>query len=229
MTLQFAPGLCKNGHGGDIDHHTCSFALGNPLMQRLANGFFSLLAATSLTLAAEAPKKMSEQTNKVKIETTLGDIVIQLHTAKAPISSQNFLTYVKEGHYDGTIFHRVIPGFMAQGGGYTADFKQKPTHKPIKNEADNGLTNKRGAIAMARTPEPDSASSQFFINYVDNAFLNYKSPTPQGWGYAVFGEVIEGMNVVDEMAKVPTGSGGPMPTDVPKTPIVINRASVLGQ
>lgn len=196
-------------------------------MRLLTTGLFSLLAATSISFAAEAPKKMPEQTTKVKLETTLGDIVIQLDAAKAPISSENFLTYVKEGHYDGTIFHRVIPGFMAQGGGYTADFKQKPTHQPIKNEADNGLVNKRGTIAMARTPDPNSASSQFFINYVDNAFLNYKSPTPQGWGYAVFGEVVEGMNVVDEMAKIPTGPGGPMPSDVPKTPIVIEKAIVL--
>ena len=203
--------------------------LEKPLMRLLATGLFSLLAATSLSFAAETPKKMSESSTRVKLETTLGDIVIQLDEAKAPISSKNFLTYVREGHYDGTIFHRIIPGFMAQGGGYTADFKQKPTHTPIKNEADNGLLNKRGTIAMARTPDPNSASSQFFINYVDNAFLNYKNPTPQGWGYAVFGEVVDGMNVVDEMAKIPTGSGGPMPTDVPKTPIVINKASVVSQ
>jgi len=198
-------------------------------MRLLATGLISLLAATSIALAAESPKKMSEPTTKVKFETSLGAFVVQLNAAKAPVTVENFLTYVKEGHYDGTIFHRVIPGFMAQGGGYTADFKQKPTHKPIKNEADNGLLNKRGTIAMARTPDPNSASSQFFINYVDNAFLDYKSPTPQGWGYAVFGEVVEGMNVVDEMAKIPTGPGGPMPSDVPKTPIVVNKATVVTQ
>lgn len=198
-------------------------------MRLLANGLISLLAATSIALAAESPKKMSEPTTKVKFETSLGAFVVQLNAAKAPVTVENFLSYVKEGHYDGTIFHRVIPGFMAQGGGYTADFKQKPTHKPIKNEADNGLLNKRGTIAMARTPDPNSASSQFFINYVDNAFLDYKSPTPQGWGYAVFGEVVEGMNVVDEMAKIPTGPGGPMPSDVPKTPIVVNKATVVTQ
>lgn len=198
-------------------------------MRLLANGLISLLAATSIALAAESPKKMSEPTTKVKFETSLGAFVVQLNAAKAPVTVENFLSYVKEGHYDGTIFHRVIPGFMAQGGGYTADFKQKPTHKPIKNEADNGLLNKRGTIAMARTPDPNSASSQFFINYVDNAFLDYKSSTPQGWGYAVFGEVVEGMNVVDEMAKIPTGPGGPMPSDVPKTPIVVNKATVVTQ
>jgi peptidyl-prolyl cis-trans isomerase B (cyclophilin B) len=188
---------------------------------------FSLLAVSSLALAKETPKKMSTPPTRVKFETTLGDFVVQLDAAKAPVTVENFLTYVKEGHYDGTIFHRVIAGFMAQGGGYTADFKQKPTHASIKNEANNGLPNKRGSIAMARTPDPNSASSQFFINYNDNAFLNYTSPTPQGWGYAVFGEVVEGMDVVDAMAKVPTGPGGPMPTDVPQTPIVVNKASVL--
>ena len=188
----------------------------------------SLLAVSSLTLAAEKPKKMTEPTpTKVKFETTVGDFVLQLDKAKAPITVENFLSYVKDGHYDGTIFHRVIKDFMAQGGGYTQDFKQKPTKASIKNEADNGLKNKRGSIAMARTPDPNSASSQFFINFKDNDFLNYTSPTPQGWGYAVFGEVVEGMNVVDEMAKIPTGPGGPMPTDVPQTPIVVKKASIL--
>ena len=167
------------------------------------------------------------QPTRVKLDTTLGPITIQLDSAKAPESSKNFVTYVQEGHYDGTIFHRVIAGFMAQGGGFTETFKQKPTRAPIKNEADNGLKNKRGTIAMARTSDPNSATAQFFINYKDNAFLDYKSPTPQGWGYAVFGEVVDGMNVVDEMAKIPTGPGGPMPTDVPTKPIVINKATVL--
>ncbi|MCU0734147.1 MAG: peptidylprolyl isomerase [Methylotetracoccus sp.] len=169
---------------------------------------------------------MSEPT-KVKLETNLGAIILQLDAAKAPVSTKNFVTYVQEGQYDGTIFHRVIPGFMAQGGGYTEAFKQKTTHEPIKNEADNGLKNKRGTVAMARTSDPNSATAQFFINYVDNAFLDYKSPTPQGWGYAVFGEVVEGMNIVDDMAKIPTGPGGPMPTDVPSKPIVIQKATVI--
>ena len=164
---------------------------------------------------------------KVKLETNLGAIILQLDAAKAPVSTKNFVTYVQEGQYDGTIFHRVIPGFMAQGGGYTEAFKQKATHEPIKNEADNGLKNKRGTVAMARTSDPNSATAQFFINYVDNAFLDYKSPTPQGWGYAVFGEVVEGMNIVDDMAKIPTGPGGPMPTDVPSKPIVIQKATVI--
>ncbi|QSA99081.1 peptidyl-prolyl cis-trans isomerase [Methylococcus sp. EFPC2] len=172
---------------------------------------------------------MSEAQPRVKFETTLGDFVLQLDPAKAPATVENFLTYVKEGHYDNTIFHRVIAGFMAQGGGFDTEFKQKPTHAPIKNEADNGLLNERGTIAMARTSDPHSASAQFFINYKDNDFLNYQSPTPQGWGYAVFGKVVEGLDVVDAMAKVPTGRGGPFPTDAPQTAIVVKKASVLAQ
>lgn len=189
----------------------------------------SLLTISLSAHAKENPKKMTTPQPRVQFETSLGNFTLRLDPAKAPITVENFLTYVKEGHYDGTIFHRVIPGFMAQGGGYTAEFKQKTTHAPIKNEADNGLVNKRGTIAMARTPDPHSASSQFFINYQDNTFLNYSSPTPNGWGYAVFGEVVEGMEVVDAMAKIPTGPGGPMPKDVPQTPIVIKKASVLPQ
>ncbi|WP_235185944.1 peptidylprolyl isomerase [Methylomarinum vadi] len=169
---------------------------------------------------------MSDSQTKVKLTTTMGDIVIELNAEKAPISSENFLAYVRDGFYDGTIFHRVIPGFMAQGGGFDTDFQQKETRAAIKNEADNGLKNERGTIAMARTPDPDSATAQFFINYKDNSFLNYTSPTPNGWGYAVFGEVVEGMDVVDEMAGVPTGNNG-MHQDVPKTNIVIEKAVVL--
>jgi peptidyl-prolyl cis-trans isomerase B (cyclophilin B) len=116
---------------------------------------------------------------------------------------------------------------MAQGGGFNTDFAQKPTHAPIKNEADNGLKNRRGSIAMARTNDPQSATAQFFINFADNAFLDYKNPTPQGWGYAVFGEVVEGMAVIDQMATIPTGRGGPMPSDVPKTPIVLEQAGII--
>lgn len=169
---------------------------------------------------------MSEAPIKVKLTTSLGDITIQLNPEKAPISSANFLTYVKEGFYNGTIFHRVIPGFMAQGGGFDTSFNQKPTHAPIKNEADNGLANKRGTLAMARTNVPDSATGQFFINYKDNTFLNYTSPTPNGWGYAVFGEVIQGMDVVDAMAKVPTGNRGGY-QDVPTKDIVVEKAEVV--
>lgn len=183
-----------------------------------------LILTTTQALAQESI--MSDPNTKVKLTTSLGDITIQLNAKKAPISSENFLTYVKEGFYDGTLFHRVIPGFMAQGGGFDADFNQKGVHAPIKNEADNGLTNSRGTLAMARTPDPDSATAQFFINYKDNRFLDYTSPTPNGWGYAVFGHVIEGMDVVDAMAKQATGNRG-MHQDVPKTDIVIEKAEIV--
>ena len=169
---------------------------------------------------------MSAANPKVKLSTTLGDVIIQLNADKAPISSENFLTYVKEGFYNGTLFHRVIPGFMAQGGGFDTGFNLKSTHEPIKNEADNGLANNRGTIAMARTPDPDSATAQFFINYKDNGFLNYTSPTPNGWGYTVFGEVVEGMAVIDAMAKEATGNRG-MHQDVPETDIVIESTEVI--
>lgn len=170
----------------------------------------------------------SEAPTKIKLQTTLGDIVIQLDAANAPVSSENFVQYVKDGYYEGTIFHRIIPGFMAQGGGFNEAFDQKATRTSIENEADNGLKNNRGTIAMARTSDPHSASSQFFINYSNNDFLNFSSKTSQGWGYAVFGEVVEGMDVIDAMAKIPTGSGGPMPSDVPQTMITIEKATVLG-
>jgi len=183
-----------------------------------------LLLTTSLSFATE--NLMSDTSSKVKLTTSLGDITIQLNSEKAPISSANFLTYVNEGFYNGTIFHRIIPGFMAQGGGFDTDFNQKAVHDPIKNEADNGLPNKRGTLAMARTNVPDSATAQFFINYKDNSFLNYSSPTTSGWGYAVFGEVIEGMDIVDEMAKQPTGNRGGH-QDVPKTNIIVEKAEVI--
>lgn len=189
----------------------------------------ALLGATFAAFAATPGSSMSKTAPTVKLQTSQGSIVIRLDREHAPASTENFLTYVKDGFYDGTIFHRIIPGFMAQGGGFDGDFGQKSTHAPIKNEADNGLKNKRGTIAMARTSDPNSATAQFFINLVDNAFLDYKSPTPQGWGYAVFGEVIEGMDVVDAMAKIPTGRGGPFPTDVPKTTIQIEQATVAGE
>ena len=143
------------------------------------------------------------------------------------MSVQNFLGYVNEGFYNGTIFHRVIDGFMLQGGGFTQNLERKPTNAPVKNEADNGLKNNRGTIAMARTNMPHSATSQFFINVVDNDFLNFRGATARGWGYAVFGRVIEGMDVVDKIRKVPTGPSGPFSKDVPKTPVVIESVSVL--
>ena len=164
--------------------------------------------------------------DKVCLDTNHGKIVIELDAEKAPITVENFLNYVKDDFFNGTTFHRVIPGFMIQGGGFLEGMIQKDTNAPIKNEADNGLPNKRGSIAMARTPDPDSASSQFFINLKDNDFLNYSAPTAQGWGYAVFGEVVEGMDVVDSIAQVATGNmmgHG----DVPVEAVVINSATVV--
>ena len=178
------------------------------------------------TLSFATEKNMSDTQTKVKLTTNHGDIIIQLNTEKAPVSSANFLTYVNEGFYNGTIFHRVIPDFMAQGGGFDTSFNQKAVHAPIKNEANNGLKNTRGTLAMARTNDPNSATAQFFINYKDNSFLNHTSQTSSGWGYAVFGEVIEGMDVVDAMAKEPTGNRGGH-QDVPKTDIVIEKAEVI--
>lgn len=183
-----------------------------------------LFFTTTCSFATENP--MTNTAPKVKLQTSLGAITIQLNAEKAPVSTENFLSYVKEGFYNGTIFHRVIPGFMAQGGGFTKDFQQKSTHNPIKNEADNGLKNKRGSIAMARTSDPNSATAQFFINYKDNSFLDYTSPTPNGWGYAVFGEVTSGMDVVDAMAQIKTGNRG-MHQDVPQQDIVIESAEVV--
>lgn len=165
---------------------------------------------------------------RVKLVTTQGEIVIELDRAAAPKTVDNFLTYVKDGYYDGTIFHRVIPGFMIQGGGFKADMTRTSTRPPIANEADNGLTNRTGTVAMARTSDPHSASAQFFINVKDNDFLNHRSKTPKGWGYCVFGKVIEGMDAVRAIEKVPTTSRMGM-GDVPETPVVIEKATILAE
>jgi len=166
---------------------------------------------------------MTEQANpRIVITTTKGDITVELDQANAPVTTENFLAYVDSSHFDGTIFHRVIPGFMIQGGGFAADMTQKPTQAPIVNEADNGLKNDRGTLAMARTSDPHSASSQFFINLKDNSFLDHTAKTGQGWGYAVFGKVVEGMEVVDEIAQVATGMSGPH-SDVPLEPVVMTQ------
>lgn len=165
---------------------------------------------------------------KVALRTSAGDIVLELDSAKAPATVENFINYVKAGHYDGTIFHRVIPNFMIQGGGFTADMGQKKTNAPIQNEAGNGLTNDRGTIAMARTNDPHSATAQFFINVVDNDFLNFRSASGQGWGYAVFGKVVEGMDTVDAIRKVRTGRAG-MHQDVPVEAVTIIKAETLGE
>ena len=161
----------------------------------------------------------------VQFETSLGVIKVELYPDKAPITVKNFLTYVREGHYDGLVFHRVIRDFMIQGGGFTKEMKEKGAKRPpIKNEADNGMKNDRGTVSMARTSVVDSATDQFFINTVNNDFLNHRAKTPQGYGYAVFGKVIEGMDVVDKIRAVPTGSSG-MYQDVPKQPVVILKAT----
>lgn len=170
--------------------------------------------------AEPAPKRP-----QVTLETSKGKIVLELFPDKAPLTVENFISYVKSGFYDGTIFHRVIKGFMIQGGGLTQAMDGKPTKPPVQNEADNGLKNERSTIAMARTNDPHSATAQFFINLVNNEFLNHKGKNPQGWGYAVFGKVTEGMDVVDSIAKVQTGTKGQF-GDVPVEPVMIQKATM---
>lgn len=160
----------------------------------------------------------------VILETDMGNIEIELDPVRAPITVANFLTYVDERHYDGTVFHRVIPEFMIQGGGFDADDAERPTHEPIRNEADNGLKNLRGTIAMARTSAPHSATAQFFINVVDNTGLDFTAKSLQGWGYTVFGKVTTGMDVADAIVAVPTGARGKFTQDAPLTPVVIKSA-----
>ncbi len=162
----------------------------------------------------------------VQLSTSMGDIIIELNEEKAPQTTANFVKYVEDGHYDGTIFHRIIDGFMIQGGGMTEDMKEKSTGAPVENEADNGLSNDAYTVAMARTQDPHSATAQFFINVKKNDFLNHTAKTPQGWGYAVFGKVVKGHGIVNKMKGVPTGRKG-MHDDVPTTPIVINKAEIV--
>ncbi len=162
----------------------------------------------------------------IKLETSMGEIVLELDEEKAPKSAANFLQYVEDGFYDGTIFHRVINGFMIQGGGMESDMSQKPTREPIENEANNGLKNDKYTVAMARTMDPHSATAQFFINVQDNAFLNFSSETSQGWGYAVFGKVTEGFEVVDKIKAVETANAG-FHENVPVEPILITKATVI--
>lgn len=180
------------------------------------------------TLAKTAEKPAAEATpnsNKVLIKTSLGDITVELYPDKSPKSVENFLGYVKSGFYDGTVFHRVIEGFMIQGGGFTKDLRQKPTKAPIPIESKNGLSNLRGTVSMARTMDPNSATAQFFINTVDNPRLDYVSDANPG--YAVFGKVISGLDVVDKIKAVPTGPQGPFRSDVPTTAVVIEKVSLV--
>lgn len=187
-----------------------------------------------LALAVAAGTMMTDQTEThadaggsplVTFETTHGSFAVALEPEAAPDTVDNFLQYVRDGHYDGLIFHRVIAGFMIQGGGYTADYQQRQTRAPIENEAPSAPGNDRGTIAMARTADPHSATAQFFINVVDNDFLNHRGKNPQGWGYAAFGRVVEGMETVDRIAGLETGAGGPFPSDVPAEAVVINKVT----
>ena len=186
--------------------------------------FFSALALTLSALTATA----AHAGPQVALQTSEGTIVIELDDQKAPATTANFLEYVRAGHYSGTIFHRVIPGFMIQGGGFTADMKEKPTRAPIRNEASNGLKNDKYTVSMARTSDPQSATAQFFINTADNAFLNYRAANASGYGYAVFGKVVKGNEIVDKIAATPTTTRGPF-GDNPVQPITIQKAEVLNK
>jgi peptidyl-prolyl cis-trans isomerase A (cyclophilin A) len=203
--------------------------------------FTKFLCALALVIpfavAAQQPAKSGDAaastTNpKVLLHTSQGDITVELYAAKAPKTVDNFLQYVREGFYDGTIFHRVIPKFMAQGGGWTKDLQHKRARASIRNEANNGVSNLRGTIAMARTADPHSAAAEFFINLVDNKRLDYVADpsggaSPVSWGYTAFGKVTSGMDVVDKIATIETGAQGPFQSDVPKTPIIIEKASIV--
>lgn len=192
----------------------------------LYNSLRAAVAALALLLFAGVPASAAQPDAhpEVRLHTTDGDIVLRLDRERAPLTVANFLAYVRAGFYDGTIFHRVVPGFVIQGGGYTVKFDQKSTRKPIPNESGNGLSNLRGTVAMARETAPHTATSQFYINLADNTRLD---PRPGRWGYAVFGRVVKGMDVVDKIAKAPTGALGPFPSDAPLKIIVIETARIV--
>jgi len=194
----------------------------------LSKSLLAVALSAALTLMAGGLALAARSNPVVKLETSKGDIVIELDEAKAPKTVANFLAYVKDGFYDGTIFHRVIDGFMVQGGGLTPDMETKATKNPIENEADNGLKNEKYTLAMARTMDPHSATAQFFINVADNDFLNHSGKNPQGWGYAVFGKVTQGQDVVDAIKAVSTTTKG-MHQDVPVEPVMINKAVVVSE
>lgn len=217
-----------------------NFAMNNRLFAGLARCSTVLILLTAFLLGSPAvvgqTLSQNSQTNqdnssmstspRVKLNTTAGDIVIELNAADAPKSTENFLTYVRDGFYDNTIFHRVIDGFMIQGGGFEPGMKQKDTRAPIENEANNGLKNDKYTLAMARTNDPHSATAQFFINVANNDFLNHTAPTAQGWGYAVFGKVVEGEDVVDQIRGVKTGNAG-FHQNVPTEDVVIEKATII--
>jgi peptidyl-prolyl cis-trans isomerase A (cyclophilin A)/peptidyl-prolyl cis-trans isomerase B (cyclophilin B) len=191
---------------------------------------FKHLFLLSAAAAAVTPNALAADP-QVDVRTSAGTIRIEFYPAKAPKTVENFLQYVRDGHYNGTIFHRVIDGFMLQGGGFAGNFKQKPTRPPVVNEAQSavkgGLKNEMGTIAMARTSDPNSATAQFFINVADNSFLNWGDPRGDGNGYAVFGRVVSGQDVVTKIAKTPTGPGGPFPSDVPRQPVIIEAMTLV--
>jgi peptidyl-prolyl cis-trans isomerase A (cyclophilin A)/peptidyl-prolyl cis-trans isomerase B (cyclophilin B) len=187
----------------------------------------TFVAALALLVSIAAGAADGAANPQVELKTTMGTVVIELYPDKAPLTVGNFLQYVKDQHYDGTVFHRVIPGFMVQGGGFGPDFSERKVRKPVRNEASNGLRNEPGTIAMARTPDPHSATAQFFINVADNEFLNFRFPTQEGYGYCVFGKVVKGMDVVNRIVKVQTGPGPAPHANVPVKPIIIESAKVL--
>ena len=195
------------------------------MSDRTVRGMSAALVA--LAMGVSTTSTQADEPPRVTFETSLGSFVLELDREGAPETVANFLAYVRDGFYDGAIFHRVIAGFMIQGGGFTEEFRQLQTRAPVRNEADRGGRNDRGTIAMARTSDPHSATAQFFINVADNDFLNHKAPTPQGWGYTAFGRVVEGMETVDRIAAVETGSRGPF-NDVPKEAVVIRGVRIRG-
>ncbi|HEV7800218.1 MAG TPA: peptidylprolyl isomerase [Burkholderiales bacterium] len=183
--------------------------------------FFALVLSFAAAAAAPAANP------QVEVRTNMGNVTLELYPENAPNTVQNFIQYVKDGHYNGTLFHRVMPGFMIQGGGFDTKFVEKPTRPAIKNEAGNGLRNGVGMVSMARTKDPHSATAQFFINVAENPTLDFKAPTPEGYGYTPFGKVIKGMDVVERITKVPTGAGKPPHQDVPLKPVVIERMQLV--
>ena len=195
------------------------------MSDRTVRGMSAALVA--LAMGVSTTSTQADEPPRITFETSHGSFVLELDRKDAPETVANFLAYVRDGFYEGAIFHRVIAGFMIQGGGFTEEFRQLQTRAPVRNEADRGGRNDRGTIAMARTSDPHSATAQFFINVADNDFLNHKAPTPQGWGYTAFGRVVEGMETVDRIAAVETGSRGPF-NDVPKEAVVIRGARIRG-
>jgi cyclophilin family peptidyl-prolyl cis-trans isomerase len=197
------------------------------LRSLLAVAFISVsLVGANFVMSDDADAAQAAKP-KVLFKTNMGDITVELEPDRAPNTVANFLAYVKEGHYDGAIFHRVINNFMIQGGGFNRDYSRLPTHAPIQNEADKGLSNERGTIAMARTSDPHSATDQFYINLKFNGSLDHRTKSDSGWGYTAFGRVTDGMNIVARIGLVKTGAGGPFPTDVPLEPVVIEKATIV--